>query len=226
MAKKRKRKGWLFRIVRFCVVLGLLIYCALAAFLVLLRWINPLTTSVQIQRRLESLGGKYQKRYNFVPLSRISVHLQHAVVAAEDGRFFAHSGVDWKELEKVIGEEFESGRFRGASTISQQLVKNLFFTTGGSVFRKAAEFATVPVAEAVLSKQRILELYLNVIEWGPGVFGAEAAAAYHYGGNAASLTREQAARLASILPNPIRRKPERMDRYTSIILERMAKMGW
>jgi monofunctional biosynthetic peptidoglycan transglycosylase len=194
----------------------------------MLRWVNPFTTSVQIQRRLEALakGTSYQKRYTFVPLGRISPHLQHAVVAAEDTRFFSHNGIDWKEVEKVLDEDLEKGRFRGASTISQQLLKNLFFTTGGSVVRKGAEYALVPVAEAVLSKQRILELYLNVIEWGPGVFGAEAAARYHYGVSASDVSRDQAARLASVLPNPIRRKPARMDRYTGIIQDRMTKMGW
>lgn len=218
----------MFRLLRWSIGVAVLIYVLLACALITLRWINPFTTAVQTQRRVEALVTRthYQKRFTFVPINWISAHLQHAVVAAEDARFFTHGGIDWKEVEKVIDDDLESGRIRGASTITQQLLKNLFFTTGGSVFRKAAEYALTPVIETVLSKQRILELYLNLVEWGPGVFGAEAAARYHYGVNAASISREQAARLASILPNPIRRKPVRMDRYTGIILDRMSKMGW
>ena len=130
------------------------------------------------------------------------------------------------EIQKAIDEEDEDRPLRGASTITQQLVKNLFLTTNRSFIRKGIEASLVPVAEAALGKQRTLELYLNVVEWGPGVFGAEAAARYHYGSSAAGLTREQAARLAAILPNPIRRKPARMNQKTAIILARMRQMGW
>jgi monofunctional biosynthetic peptidoglycan transglycosylase len=121
----------------------------------------------------------------------------------------------------------EEGRIgRGGSTITQQLVKNLFFTTNRSFLRKAVEFTLAPPAEWFLPKRRIMELYLNVIEWGPGVYGAESAAQHWYGVSAARLTREQSARLAAILPNPIRRKPGRMNAYTEEILRRMAQMGW
>ena len=115
---------------------------------------------------------------------------------------------------------------RGASTITQQLVKNLFLTTSRSFVRKGIEFTLVPLAERILGKRRILELYLNVIEWGPGVYGAEAAAQYHYGIPAARVNREQGARLAAILPSPLRRRPARMNEYSARILERMSKMGW
>jgi len=228
MPSKRRKKSVINRLLRWLLLIALFLYAALSLALASLRWINPFTTSVQTQRRVESwiARTRYQKQYTFVPIARISKHLQHAVIAAEDGRFYSHNGIDWKEVEKVIDDELENGRLRGASTITQQLLKNLFFTTGGSIFRKASEYATAPVAEVVLSKQRILELYLNVIEWGSGVFGAEAAARHHYGVSAADLSREQAARLAAILPNPIRRRPARMDRYTGIILERMSRMGW
>ena len=120
----------------------------------------------------------------------------------------------------------EGGRTRGASTITQQLVKNLFFGTGRSVLRKGAEFTLVPVAELVLGKQRILEIYLNVIEWGPGIYGAEAACRYYDRTAARSVDREQAARLAAILPAPLRRRPERMNNYSTIILNRMGQVGW
>ncbi len=120
----------------------------------------------------------------------------------------------------------EGGRTRGASTITQQLVKNLFFGTSRSIVRKGAEATLVPVAEFVLGKQRILELYLNVVEWGPGIYGADAACRYHYGIAARSVGREEAARLAAILPAPLKRRPERMNHYSAAILERMRQVGW
>jgi monofunctional biosynthetic peptidoglycan transglycosylase len=119
----------------------------------------------------------------------------------------------------------EGDRSRGASTITQQLVKNLFFGTGRSVLRKGAEVTLVPVAELVLGKRRILELYLNVVEWGPGVYGAESACRT-YGTGVRNIDRQEAARLAAILPAPLKRRPERMNHYSALILERMRQMGW
>ena len=149
-----------------------------------------------------------------------------AGTAAEDIGFYDHGGIDWAELRKIWTEDRKRGRLRGGSTISQQLVKNLFLTTHRSVIRKALEFTLVPIAEGVLSKDRILELYLNVIEWGPGVYGLEAAAQYHYGVPAAVLTREQAARLAACIPAPRTRKPDQMSSYSQEILRRMKLRGW
>jgi len=209
------------------LILGAL--CFFSLTLLLLRWVDPWFTGVQLQRRAEALfrREKYVKRHQFVPLSRISQALQHAVIAAEDGRFFQHHGIDWQELGKVVEEDLEEGRIgRGASTITQQLMKNLYTTTHRSWWRKGLEFALAPLAELILPKRRILELYLNVIEWGPGVFGAEAAARYHYGVGAARVGREQAARLAACIPSPRRRKPQRMNAYSAEILSRMDKMGW
>jgi monofunctional glycosyltransferase len=200
-----------------------------AAALALLRYVNPPTTGVQIQRRIGSLfsKGEYRKRQTFVPLNRISAELQHATIAAEDGRFYEHHGIDWKQVRKVAEESRESGEIaRGASTITQQLVKNLFFTTHRNPIRKALEYTLAPMADAILGKQRTLELYLNVVEWGPGVYGAEAAAQYHFHTAAARLSRDQAARLAAVLPAPQRRKPARMDRYSASIQSRMQQMGW
>jgi monofunctional biosynthetic peptidoglycan transglycosylase len=197
--------------------------------LVSLRWANPDFTMVQAQRRVEAwLRRKpYTRRQQWVPLARIAPSLQHAVVSAEDGRFFQHHGIDWKEVQKVVDKDMEDGRLgRGGSTITQQLVKNLFFTTSRSVLRKAVEFTLAPVAEWVLPKQRILELYLNVIEWGPGVYGAEAAARTWYNIPAAKVNREQAARLAAVIPSPLRRKPARMSNYSAEILHRMDQTGW
>jgi len=199
-----------------------------ALLLVAARWIDPPTTAVHIERRVQSWIHRtpYRKRYQFVPLSQISPELQHAVIAAEDGRFYEHHGFDWHQIQIDAEEDMEGGRMRGASTITQQLVKNLFFGTSRSILRKGAEFTLVPVAELVLGKQRILELYLNVVEWGPGIYGAEPACRYHYKTSARSVGRQQSARLAAILPAPLKRKPERMNRYSEIILGRMGQMGW
>jgi monofunctional glycosyltransferase len=207
----------------------LLFHVAAAGALALLRFIDPPTTGVQIQRRIGSFFSKasYQKRQTFVPLSGISPHLQHAAIAAEDGRFYDHHGIDWKQVRKVAEESRESGEIaRGASTITQQLVKNLFFTTHRNPVRKALEYSLAPMADTILGKQRTLELYLNVVEWGPGIYGAEAAAQYHFRTAAARLSRDQAARLAAVLPAPQRRRPSRMNRYSTSIQNRMQQMGW
>jgi len=217
------------RVTLLAMTLAIGLYAVLALSLVALKWVNPFTTGVQAQRRIEALsaGKAYQKKRTFTPLNRISPALQHAVIAAEDGRFFTHRGVDWVEVQRVLDEDREPGDApRGASTITQQLVKNLFFTTHRSWLRKGVEMTLAPAADLILGKRRTLELYLNVVEWGPGVFGAEAAARAWYGVSAASLTRDQAARLAAILPAPRRRKPARMNRYSADIERRMSQMGW
>jgi len=209
------------------IVGGYLLLCSLGLFL--LRWVDPWFTGVQAQRRVESWfkKGAYQKRRVQVPIARISVHLQHAAIASEDARFYTHHGIDWETIEKLVEDDIEEGKIsRGGSTITQQLVKNLFATTHRNVIRKGLEFALAPVAEFLLTKQRILELYLNNIEWGPGVFGAEAAAQFHYHTSAAKLSREQSARLAVCIPSPLRRKPARMDFAAGIVLARMQQMGW
>ena len=192
------------------------------------RWIDPPTTAVHIQRRLQAWIHRkpYHERYTFIPLSQISPDFQHAVIAAEDARFYQHHGFDWHEIQIAAEDDMEGGRSRGASTITQQLVKNLLFGTGRSVLRKGAEFTLVPVAELVLGKRRILEIYLNVVEWGPGIYGAESASRTYDGTAAWNIGREQAARLAAILPAPLKRRPERMNHYSTLILERMRQMGW
>ena len=211
------------------LVAGLsLLWLFAALLLVALRWIDPPTTAVHIERRMQSWihRAAYQKRYEFIPLSRISPDLQHAVIAAEDGRFYEHHGFDFHQIQIAAEEGLEGGRTRGASTLTQQLVKNLFFGTSRSILRKGAEATLVPVAELVLGKQRILELYLNVVEWGPGVYGAESACQYHYRTSARNIGRQQAAQLAAVLPARLKRRPERMNRYAEIILDRMRQMGW
>jgi len=210
-------------------LLGAACLWSLAALLLLVaRWVDPPTTAVHIERRLQAFvhQAPYHERYTFIPLSQISPNLQHAVIAAEDGRFYQHDGFDWHQIEIAAGEDWEGGRSRGASTLTQQLVKNLFFGTGRSILRKGAEATLVPVAEFVLGKQRILEIYLNVVEWGPGIYGADAACRSYYGTTARNIDRDQAARLAAILPAPLKRRPARMNQYSTLILLRMRQMGW
>jgi monofunctional glycosyltransferase len=199
-----------------------------ALSLVALRWINPPFTAVHVQRRVQAWIDKkaYHERYAFVWLNQISVDLQHAVVAAEDARFFQHHGFDWHEIQLAAEDDLDGQRTRGASTITQQLVKNVFFGTGRSFLRKAAEITLTPVAELTLGKRRILELYLNVVEWGPGVYGAEEASRFWYATAARNIRHDRAARLAAILPAPLKRRPERMNDYSVRILERMRQMGW
>jgi monofunctional biosynthetic peptidoglycan transglycosylase len=205
-----------------------LLWSLAALMLVAARWIDPPTTAVHMERRLQAWihHTPYQKRYEFVALSQISPDFQHAVIAAEDARFYEHHGFDWHAMEIAAEDDLEGGRIRGGSTLTQQLVKNLFFGTGRSILRKGAELTLVPVAELFLGKQRILELYLNVVEWGPGVYGAEAACRYYYRTSARTIDRQQAAQLAAILPLPLKRRPDHMKRYSGLILERMRQMGW
>jgi monofunctional biosynthetic peptidoglycan transglycosylase len=222
------RKGFV-RSALLLILIGLVLLWLLAGLLlVAARWVDPPTTAVQSQRQLQAWmhGTPYQKRYKFIPLSQISPDLQHAVIAAEDARFYLHHGFDWRQIEIAAREDVEGERTRGASTLTQQLVKNLFFGTSRSVLRKGVETTLVPVAEFVLGKRRILELYLNVVEWGPGVYGADAACRYYDKIPARAIGRAQSAQLAAILPAPLKRRPERMHRYPEIILKRMSQVGW
>jgi monofunctional biosynthetic peptidoglycan transglycosylase len=213
--------------LRLGLSLGLGFYGACLLGLGVLRVVLPPFTTVQLQRSVEAwwAGGDPTRRYQYVPLAQIADNLEHAVVAAEDARFFTHGGIDWHELAQARARA-QQRPMRGASTLTQQVVKNLFLTTHRSYLRKALEYALTPGAELLLGKSRILELYLNVVEWGPGVYGAEAAARYHYQTSAAALTRERAARLAAVLPAPHTRTPQRMDASSARILTRMRQMGW
>jgi monofunctional glycosyltransferase len=217
------------KVVVGCLLLVVGLYALCGVGILFLRWVDPWTTMVQMERRVQAWRAHrpYKKRYEFVPLATISLNLQHAVVAAEDGRFRKHHGFDWIEMQKVLEDDMKRHKLgRGGSTITQQLVKNLFLTTERSLVRKGVESALVPLMEGLLTKDRILELYLNVIEWGPGICGAEAASEYYYHRHASEMSREQAARLAAIIPAPLKRKPERMNEYSADILYRMEKTGW
>src|ERR1700683_4016628 len=226
--KTALRTGFLRSFIRWLVIGVVLLWSLAALILVAARWIDPPTTAVHIQRRLQAWihHTPYRDRYKFIPLSQISPDLQHAAIAAEDAHFYQHHGFDWHEIKIAAEDDLEGDRTRGASTITQQLIKNLFFGTGRSVLRKGAEVTLVPVAEFVLGERRILELYLNVAGGGPGIYGAESACRLYDGIAARNVGREQAARLAAILPAPLKRRPERMNRYSALILERMRQMGW
>jgi monofunctional biosynthetic peptidoglycan transglycosylase len=171
---------------------------------------NPQTTALMRQRAEEArrAGRPPRRVQTWVPLGRVSRHLIRAVLASEDQKFFGHDGVDWQAIQKSMDEDRKKGRFaRGGSTITQQLAKNLFFTTSKSLTRKLRELVAARWMEQDLSKRRILELYLNVIEWGDGIYGAEAAARRWYGKSASDVGEEEAAGLAAMIPNPRRINP-------------------
>lgn len=177
-----------------------------------LRSTDPTTTALiearESQAKAKGLSiGRY---WIWVPLSRISPHLRRAVVAAEDAAFFTHEGFDWEGMKDAVLYDLEKGELkRGGSTITQQLAKNLYLSSERSIFRKAHEALITRSLEHHLSKERILELYLNVAEWGSGVYGAEAASRHHFRKPARELTEDEAAWLAAILPSPRRYDPLR-----------------
>ncbi len=193
---------------------------------------HPPASTAFMRARLASLRGKdpgARLEQTWVPYERISTQLKRAVVAAEDAKFLGHAGFDWEQIGKARERNEERGRVvRGASTISQQLAKNLFLSGRRSYLRKAEEALITLMIEAVLDKRRILELYLNVIEWGERTYGAEAAARRHFGTSAAALSAGQAAHLAAMIPSP--RSYERrgatpfLARQRGVILARMERV--
>jgi len=218
----------------FCYTLGALALAFVLAQLWFLGNIlyydrtNPASTAF-MDSRLEKLREKNPKaalRYQWAPYERISPQLKRAVVVAEDAKFLDHEGFDWEAIQKAMTKNEQRKKVvSGASTISQQLAKNLFLSGERSWLRKGQEAIITWMMERILSKRRILELYLNVAEWGEGVFGAEAAARYHFGTSAAALGPEQAAYLAAVLPSPRRYERGRVTPYIAgrvdTILSRM-----
>ena len=209
-----------------------------AAFIVLQGWYAahiwwwrehaPRETAFMALRldQLQDRRADARLTYRWVPYDRISVQLKRAVIAAEDAKFVEHEGFDWEGIQHALDKNTRKGRVvAGGSTITQQLAKNLFLSAQRSYWRKAEEALITLMLEAMLDKQRILELYLNVIEWGEGIFGAEAASRRYFGSSSAALTAEQAARLAAMAPNPryYEKHPEArgLARKTTIILARM-----
>ncbi len=191
-------------------------------------WVNPGSTRF-MEIRLSELRNKDPKaelQYEWVPYNKISVNLKRALIAAEDANFVDHEGFDWEGIQRAIEKNQKKGRFvAGGSTISQQLAKNLFLTPTRSLLRKGEEALITLMIELLWDKERIFEVYLNVIEWGNGVFGAEAAARHYYRISAAQLGAEQAARLAAMVPNPRfydrNRAAPGLGRKTAIIVARM-----
>jgi monofunctional biosynthetic peptidoglycan transglycosylase len=174
-----------------------------------LRFVPPLGSALMVQRWLEAraAGRSFRLRYDWVPASEIAPSLRAAVIASEDQRFFEHGGFDWKAMRSAVGEWRDGDKLRGASTISQQVAKNLFLWPGRSFVRKGLEAWLTLWIELLWPKQRILEVYLNVAELGDGVFGAEAAARRYFGRSAARLGAHESALLAAMLPSPRRSNP-------------------
>ena len=200
----------------------------LLGWVLLWKWADP-GTSRFMEIRLAELQVKNpeaQLKKQWVPYERISPHLKRAIIASEDAKFVDHEGFDWDGIQKAMEKNQKRGRtVAGGSTISQQLAKNLFLTPTKSYFRKAEEAIITLMLESLWSKRRIFEVYLNVIEWGNGVFGAEAAARHYFGIGAGQLSPEQAAKLAGMVPNPRyydrNRNAPGLARKTAIILARM-----
>jgi len=177
---------------------------------------NPGKTSFMKYREREwkKKEGKYNIHQEWVPISKISPYLMKAVLIAEDDKFWKHEGFDYEAIQKAIEKDIKAKKFKlGGSTISQQLAKNLYLSPAKNPLRKIAEAAITWRMEKALSKRRILELYLNVVEWGEGIFGAEAASRRYFGKSSSELSPEEAARLAAVLPNPRRYNPVGDQRY-------------
>ena len=205
----RKVKNWILRWTWRSVKIffAFLVLYQVWLFAHICWWVkfNP-STSAFMETRLEIMQDKNPKaalQHQWVPYSWISANLKRALIAAEDESFVDHEGFDWEGIQKAYEKNMRKGKIvAGGSTISQQLAKNLFLSTKRTPWRKLEEAAITLMLEAVMDKRRIFEIYLNVIEWGNGVFGAEAASRYYYGSSSADLSVEQAARLAAMVPNP------------------------
>jgi monofunctional biosynthetic peptidoglycan transglycosylase len=202
---KHTRWWWVRRVFLAVLLLIAAYHAWIFAQVWWLRDHNPSTTAFMQQglARLQEKNPKAQLQYRWLPYNRISDNLKRAVIAAEDQKFLDHDGFDWEAIEESYQRNLRRRRVvRGGSTISQQLAKNLFLSGQRNYLRKAQEAVFTLMIESALEKRRILEIYLNVIEWGNGVYGAEAAARHYYGVGAAELTQDQAAHLAAMIPNP------------------------
>jgi monofunctional glycosyltransferase len=220
--------GWTWRLG--VVAVGLVLVYQLWIFLHVVWWIwfNPSTSSFMEDQRevLQEKNPLVELQHEWVPWARISIHLKRAVIASEDAKFVDHEGFDWEALQKAWEKNLRKGKVvAGGSTISQQLAKNLFLSSRRTPWRKGQEAIITVMLETVMTKRRIFEIYLNVIEWGNGVFGAEAAARHYYRTSAAQLGPQQAAKLAAMVPLPRfydrNRNAPWLLRKTDIILARM-----
>jgi len=219
---------WAWRLLLLALLVFVGVQLWFFAHILYWKFQNPEQTAF-MQHELERLRAKDSKanlHQQWLSYERISNNLKRAVIAAEDARFIEHEGVDWEAIQRAYEENMRRGRpVKGGSTISQQLAKNLFLSSERSYLRKGEEFVITEMLEFAWDKRRILEVYLNVAEWGDGIFGAEAAARHYYGVSAAQLDADQAARMAAFLPNPKRygrlRTGPFLDRRTEHILRYM-----
>jgi monofunctional glycosyltransferase len=238
MAKKHKTSGGFFRFIKIIFILIVILVVGFVGFylvypdVTILKKVNPKKTSFMEYRENQWLakGKKLTIQKKWVSLPNISPYLAKAIIIAEDDKFWSHRGFDMDAIQKALEKNIEKGKFKfGGSTISQQLVKNLYLTPAKNPVRKLKEAIITWRIEQAISKRRILELYLNVVEWGNGIFGAEMASQHYFGKPAALLTAEEAAKLAAILPNPIRFKVDGTSKYTErrakIIYNIMVKRG-
>ncbi|MGG5287868.1 monofunctional biosynthetic peptidoglycan transglycosylase [Pseudomonas shirazensis] len=209
-------------LIRRCVR-ALLWFAAGSIVLVLaLRWVPPPGTALMVERKVQSWfsGEPIDLQRDWQPWQDISDDLKVAVIAGEDQKFASHWGFDIPAIQAAFAHNERGGNIRGASTLTQQVAKNLFLWSGRSWFRKGLEAWFTALIELFWSKERILEVYLNSVEWGPGVFGAQAAARYHFGIDASRLTRQQAAQLAAVLPSPLKWNAGRPSTYVA------SRAGW
>jgi monofunctional biosynthetic peptidoglycan transglycosylase len=222
-----------WRSLRRCAVFAVLACAALTVVpVLLLRWIPPVTSTFMLEARIEALRAgdeAYRTDYHWVSLERISPHAAIAVVASEDQTFPINYGFDLKSIRSAVRAAQRGRRLRGASTISQQVAKNLFLWPGRSMVRKAVEAYFTVLLEVLWPKERILEVYLNVAEFGRGIYGVEAAARRFYHEPASRLTAGQAALLAAVLPNPVHWHVDRPSRFVAWkqqwILAQMRNLG-
>ncbi len=227
-----RRSSWAARLWRTCLWIGAGWLALSVAVVLPLRWLNPPASAFIVEARLAAwLGGDshYVLRHRWVDLRRISPNLALAVVASEDQKFPVNWGFDVEAIEKAYELNQHGHRIRGASTISQQVAKNLYLWSGRSYFRKALEAYFTLLIEASWPKRRILEVYLNIVEFGKGIYGAEAAAERFFDKSAVHLTRSDAALLAAVLPNPVRYRVTAPSRFVehrrAWILEQMQALG-
>ncbi|UVK82842.1 monofunctional biosynthetic peptidoglycan transglycosylase [Pseudomonas sichuanensis] len=192
------------------------------AVVLVLRWVPPPGTALMVERKVESWfsGEPIDLQRDWTPWEEISDELKVAVIAGEDQKFASHWGFDIPAIQAALAYNERGGKVRGASTLTQQVAKNMFLWSGRSWLRKGLEAWFTALIELFWSKERILEVYLNSAEWGKGVFGAQAAARYHFGVDASRLTRQQAALLAAVLPSPIKWSASRPSTYVT------SRAGW
>lgn len=229
-SRRKSQSGRLRRFIGRIVRVAVVVVLVYAVLLIIVPWayrvptLHPVSTLMVLQ----GLTGTDVKR-DWVPLDDMAPALVHSVMMSEDGQYCSHRGIDWAALSEVIDDALDGERPRGASTITMQAAKNLFLWPGRSYVRKAIEAPLAIYVNYAIPKRRLMEIYLNIVEWGPGIFGAEAAAQHHFGRSAAKLSRRQAALLAVTLPNPIERNPAKpgkgLNRLAGVIEGRARKAG-